>query len=54
MNRQASNRLGDNSDASVDGSQLHGTSFIQSFIGVTAAKQKAVSVVVGAVRGLVS
>lgn len=54
MNWQASNRFGENPDASVDGSHLHGTSFIHSFTGITAAKQEAVSAAVGAVGGLVS
>lgn len=35
MNRQASNRLGKNSDARVDGSHLHGTSLIHRFTGIT-------------------
>ena len=54
MNRQASNRLGKNSDASVDGSHLHGTSLIHRFTGITATKQEAVSAAVSAVGGLVS
>jgi hypothetical protein len=49
INRQVSNRLGENPDASVDGSHLHGISFIYSFTGITATKQEAVSAAVGAV-----
>lgn len=54
MNRQSSNRLGENPDASVDGSHLHGTSFIHSFTGITSTKQEAVSTAIGTVGGLVS
>lgn len=54
MNRQASNRLGKNSDARVDGSHLHGTSLIHRFTGITATKQETVSAAVSAVGGLVS
>ena len=54
MNRQASNRLGKNSDARVDGSHLHGTSFIDGFARVASAKEKTIGAVIGTVGGLVS
>ena len=54
MNRQASNRLGKNSDARVDGSHLHGTSFVDGFARVASTEEKAIGTAIGTVGGLVS
>ena len=54
MDWQTSDGLGENPDAGIDCSHLHGTSFIDGFVRVASTKEKTIGAAIGAVGGLVS
>ena len=54
MDWKASDGLGENPDAGIDCSHLHGTSFIDGFVRVASTKEKTIGAAIGAIGGLVS